>query len=501
MRVYSVRQPNGRREKEASARVFLDPLSCILMLFMLAAFVHAAPVQAQVTEPPAQIEQAEATFEQALDAFDEGDYGMAYRRFRLIYQTYPLNRYTTASLLMAGKALYRNGAYAEAIDLLTQFVEQYPTSSYTGAARTTIRRAEQALAREERLARRLRLGIALPMTEREEAFSQALFNGIRLAVEDFNADPDQQRAVQMVFADTENDPATARRAVTRLASEDSVDVIIGPLFSSEAIAAARAAEQEGIVLMAPLATEEDVTAGRRYTFQANPTISMRGRVMAQFAIRDMRLASFGLVAERGTNSISERMAEGFQDEVFRLGGDVAFYELLDARRTWAELADAVGADTLRSVEALYLPIDGRGAAQLAQGSLRSMAQAGVQPRILGNTRWSDLNDASLAGAFRVTYTTEQYVDTSDPDIRTFRDRYENLAGEEPDRLAYVGYDVARYLLQHLVDHRETGTPLVDVVQTAPRYEGLATRLDFRQSNVNQAMFIMTYRNGERRLLR
>lgn len=473
----------------------------VLVCLLLGAFWLAPPSYAQLTEPPAQIGQAEATFEQGLTAFDEGDFGMAYRRFRLVYESYPLNRYTTASLLMAGKALYREAAYEEAVDLLTQFVDQYPTSSYTGAARLTIERARQVMERQHRRARQLRIGIALPMTPREAAFSQSLFNGIRLAVDAFNADSVRRHSARMFFADTRNAEGATRRAVTRLAQEDSADVIIGPLFSTEARAAARTAEREQVVLMTPLATEEYVSDGRRYTFQANPTIAMRGRVMAEFAIRDMRLASFGLFAKQGTNSISERMAEGFQDEAFRLGADVAFYELLRESREWASLLDAVGEDTVRSVEALYLPIDGSSAAQLAESALRDLDRAGTYPRILGNTRWSDLDDAELASQFHVTYTTEYYLDASDAEVEDFQRRYRALAGEDPDRLAYLGYDIARYLLEHLVAQWEREAALVDLLQSAARYEGLATRLDFQQSNVNQAMFILTYRDGVRRLLR
>ncbi|NBC19195.1 MAG: ABC transporter substrate-binding protein [Bacteroidetes bacterium] len=475
--------------------------SAVLLACVLMGLALAGPAQAQVTEPPVRSEEARTTFEQGLTAFDEGDYGMAYRRFRLVYEAYPLNRHTTAALLMAGRALYRQAAYEEAIDLLTQFVERYPTSSYTGAARSTIERSREALAQKKRLEQRLRLGIALPMTPREAAFSQSLFNGIRLAVDAFNADTSRTHSVQLVFADTKNAAGATRRAVTRLARNDSVDAIIGPLFSEEARAAAQAAEEQEVVLVAPLATEDDVSAGRRYTFQANPTIGVRGRVMATFAIRDMRLASFGLFAEQGTNSISERMAEGFQEESFRLGADVVFYEWLQARREWASVLDKVGMDSIRSVEALYLPIDGQGAPQLAEGILRSLDRAGTYPRVLGNTRWSGLRDAALASRFHVTYTTEYHLDADDEAVLNFEERYEALAGEAPDRLAYVGYDVAQYLLEHLVEHETTDTPLVDVLQAAPRYDGLATRIDFGQSNVNQAMFILTYRDGERRLLR
>ena len=43
--------------------------------------------------------------------------------------------------------------------------------------------------------------------------------------------------------------------------------------------------------------------------------------MARFALEDLQVRTVGIVTEQG-NGISERMAEGFQEEAHRLGADV-----------------------------------------------------------------------------------------------------------------------------------------------------------------------------------
>ncbi len=462
----------------------------LVLIFLLAAFSGAArPVAAQDHgDQVPRLDEAEAIFGQALDAFNARDYGMAYRRFRIVYEAYPLHRKTTAAIVMAGKALYREGDYQRAADLLEEFIRAYPTSSYLDEARRTLGFAQRELHLDEQAAV-LRLGIALPLNPDEAPLTQALFNGIRMAVEAHNRTEEQ--AVQMIFRDTHNSQSGARQAVAALTGTNRADVIIGPLYSEEAEAAAQAAERAGTVLVAPLATDETVARGRRYVFQANPTIATRGVLMARLAVEDLGVSTVGVAAERG-NSISERMAEGFQEEALRLGADVAFFELLPTVRDWGQLPELVGLDALRAAQALYLPVSGRNAPRTIETVLNSLDQYNVTPRVLGNSEWDDLPFKRLAGAFGVLYTDDFYVDDADPAVQAFDQEYRKLAGQAPGRLAYVGYDVARFLLQQWTRH--ANVPLEEALHQSEPYQGLGMRIDFRTGNTNEAIFFLRYNN-------
>lgn len=470
-------------------------------LAVVLALLVAWPAAAQEAVP--RIEDAELVFQQGLEAFEEGDYGMAYRRFRLLYDSYALNRKTTAAYLMAGKALYREGRYQDAADLLTDFVRRFPTSGYVDEARQVAAYAAQQIERTGEEARTVDLGILLPMNGDDAVLSQALFNGIRLAVDEHNRVNAQGPRVRMVFRNSGGTAGAAAGAVRELV-EAGADVLIGPLYSDEARAAAEAAERAGVVLVAPLATDEDVSEGRPFVFQANPTITMRGRQMARFAMRSLRLGRFGVVAERDAESISERMGEGFQQEVMYQGGALDFYRLLEGTRGWSQLPQVVGADTVARVEAVYLPVAGGRADALAEAALVGLDRMGASVRVLGNAEWHDLPNKRLASQFQATYTNDFYVDPARDDVQAFRRDYRTLAGSEPDagatrgRLAYTGYDLARFVLGQAT--RDPGQPLHEALRAAPLYQGLGLRIDFGEGNVNEALYYFRYRDGRAELI-
>lgn len=454
-------------------------------------------------EPVPRINDAELVFEQGLEAFEDGDYGMAHRRFRLVYSTYQLNRKTTAALLMAGKSLYRAGQFQEAVDLLNTLIRRYPTSSYLDEARRVIDFALQRQDRSDRVGAVQKLGIVLPLQGEDATLTQALFTGIRIAVEEHNRL--NNVPVRMIFRDSRAETQRAASSVSELA-DLGVEAIIGPLYSREAMAAAEAAERASVVLIPPLANDESVSDGRRFVFQANPTITVRGRLMARFALRGLMMDEFGIIAERDPDAISERMAEGFQEEVMLQGGELTFYELLESRSDWGALGDLIGADTLRAVEAVYVPLAGGGAINRIDAVFTSLERVDAsRVRVLGNTEWHDLPHPNRASQFGTTYSTDFYVDQSDESVQAFMRQFRDVTGRNADpssttgRLAFTGYDVTRYVLAQARSTR-SGT-LREQLLEAPMYQGLGLRIDFRGGNVNQALYYFRYQDGAARLLR
>lgn len=447
------------------------------------------------------VSDAELVFQQAIDAFEQGDYGMAYRRFRLVYSSYPLNQKTTAALLMAGKSLLRDGRQQDAIAFLEDFVSSYPTSSYVPEAERTIRIAREQLEGSANEPVVFDLGIALPLSEGDDVLTQAMFNGIRIAVDEHNDRYDDQWPVRMVFRDSRGTETGGREAAVELIDGGS-EVIIGPLYSGEANAAAEVANRAGTVLMAPLATEEFVSEGRRFVFQANPTWTVRGEMLARFSADRFGHQRYAIFAELG-DSYSERMAEGFQEEILREGRQVLHYRLLEQSSGWYSLDALLPAATWDSLEAVYLPISGEDAGQLASAALSALGRTGTNLQVFGNSEWGNLNALSLASEYDAVYTTSFHLLDGDPAVTRFREAYRELAGTPPEgeagRLAFAGYDVARFILTRMMQAGES--TLAQSIAEAPWYQGLGSRMYFEGGNVNRGLFYMRYRPGKIDLLR
>ena len=550
----------------------LSGLLRVLLAGLVVGVATVGTVQAQVQPPRDSIPRnpdAELMFEQGLSAFERGAYDQAAERFRLV-NDYRLNRKTTAALVMQGKALLRLGRYEEAVTVLTTLLDRYPQTSYRAEATRVLDAARKRVEEGQRRVDTLHVGMMLPTADEYIGLTQAMFNGIRLAVDEHNGlrrrfvSPPGLRAsadsfgvantadvygdslaeaegrttvttatdtvrvdsmqvvteqrgrpdwvAKMHFRQVGGSEQSARAAADSLVTKDNVDVVLGPLFSQTARVAGGVAEQARVPLIAPLATDSSVSKGRTYVFQANPTVRLRGRIMARFAAQSLLTEGASIVYEKG-NATSRQMAEGFRAEAKAQDLKVPFVLTLDNAREWSRLPEAVEDDStitdsvFAATEAFYLPIAGRNASGKIQDALTGMSRLNTEARILGNSYWHNLTVKQEASAFTATYANDFNVRTERPEVQDFMRRYRMLTGNTPDnlsvrgqRLAYTGYDITQFVLSVLSPSPPGPGP--DDLHTRSAYEGLGIRIHFRNDdNVNQAMFFQRYRNNRIELLR
>ncbi len=460
-------------------------LSCFLLALVLA----AGPARAQPATAPA-VPAAEAAFQNGLASFQRGEYAEAERLFARAADEFGYNERTTAATLMAAKAAYADADFDRAISLATRLVSQYPASRYADEARRVSELAAQG--GQGGRGRPFDLGIVLPVAGDDGYLGQALFNGIRIAVDERNASG-QGRPVRMVFRDSRGTGDAARTAVEGVVAEGA-DAIVGPLFSDEAAPAGEAAEAAGVVLVAPLATDEAVGQGRRFVFQANPTFPARGRAMARYAVGRLGADRLGVASQRGT--LGADMAGAFATEASRLGASVTFQKSLADATAWEDLDREVGASALQAVDAVYLPVTGRDAPRYAADALRALDALNRSPRPLGNTEWEGLSSSTArASRLGAVFTQDFFVAPGAADA--FGRRYRELAGIGQDRLALIGYDITRFLLATL--DRDEGD-LADGIRRSDLFEGVGHRFRFEGGQVNGALYVLGFRDGQAVLL-
>ena len=459
-----------------AAPVVLAPLA-------LAPSAAAQPGAAQTVEIP-RIDEAESIFAQALDAYREGDFGMAYRRFRLAYAGYPLHQKTTAARLMAARARLREGEPAEAAALARAFLADFPGSRYAADARALL--APEGRPDEPQT---VEIGLALPLGADTAPLTQAFFNGFRMAVDEANAAAlaSGGTRLRMVFRDSRGDAGGAEAAVRALSQ---TAVIVGPLFSEEALAAGAAAERQRTVLIAPLATDDRVAENRRYVFQANAPLSVRGAQMARTA-NALGMRRVGVVWEGEAGSTSERLASGFAAETRRNGGEVVFETSVGT--AWSALSARVGSD-LAGLDALYAPVSGGNAETDIRVVLGTLDRSGADLAVLGDAEWHNRPAARALGPrFRLTYTNDFYLDAARAETRAFLGQYRQRFGADLDaaafttrRLAVTGYDLGRLLTRQI---GRGGGDLADALRGAATAEGIGTRIGFAGGQVNRALFV------------
>ncbi|MEK6757361.1 MAG: ABC transporter substrate-binding protein [Bacteroidota bacterium] len=246
----------------------------------------------------------------------------------------------------------------------------------------TIASASQAAAMLERIERSgvVKIGVVLPLKFKSDTLSaggvgEELLNGIRLAVDEYNAEA--MPKVNLEVRDSERDAGVAARQVSELSMDNQVLAIVGPLFSNEAIACANLANARGVPLITPTATSNGIAAVGEYVFQANPDFSVRGRAMAQYAYRVANARRFAVLSAADT--ADKQMTDAFLDEVNKLGGEVVDVQWYNPGET--DLRTQLFTMRQRAMEKTE-PIVVNFAPRMRSGELKRMAQWGVAQRVL-----------------------------------------------------------------------------------------------------------------------
>lgn len=466
--------------------------TCLLIGFL----TLATPVQAQVSpEDVAALPAADSLFQAGIEVYEAGQYDSAFFRFRRLIEEFPSNRSTTAAHLMAVRSAYRAGLYEEAVTLASEFLDRFPSSGYGRAVRDAMNLSLEAQRVTDR--EPVDLGVILSLADNQVGTSQEMFNGIRIAVDDYNAEHPAD-PVRIVFRDTKGGGSEVTRVVHEL-SDLGAAAIIGTVFSEDARTAAAAAEEENIVFIAPLATDERVSRDRPHVFQANPSMEMRGRLMARFAVYGLRIERLGVIAEETTRGLGTTLTDSFLQEASELGAEINLVTLLPDEQAWFDLNAYVSADTLSHVDGLYVPLVTSNPVSTAGAILSSLDRIGRDIRLLGNSTWHELPMRGAASNYTTTYSNDFYPDDSRPEVTEFRDRFSDLAEREAGRIAFAGYDVTTYLLS-VMNFRDD-LSLADRLREQPMYRGLGLRIEFDGGQINQGLFYHRYRDGELELIR
>jgi ABC-type branched-subunit amino acid transport system substrate-binding protein len=169
------------------------------------------------------------------------------------------------------------------------------------------------------------IGAALPLMEDSDdenarQLGNEILGGMSFALNEYNRAPKVK--VKFVTKDTKRDAQTCADVVTSLAEEDSAAVILGPVFSTELEACTDLAGEDDISIVSPTATGDRLAENHDYIFQLNPSYAVRGRLMADYLIKELGMKNFAVISE---SSYGINFSNHFVTEVKRLGGNIAVY--------------------------------------------------------------------------------------------------------------------------------------------------------------------------------
>ena len=287
---------------------------------------------------------------------------------------------------------------------------------------------------------KLKVGLMLPYTGTFAALGVAIENGFRLYVGEQGGKLGG-REIEFVKVDDESDPAKATDNVNKLIKRDNVDVIVGSVHSGVAMAMAKAAKDNGTMLIVPNAGADAVTGPMcaNHIFRSSfsnwqPGYAM-GEVVAKkghkkvvtitwkYAAGDESIKGFREAFEKGGGQVVKDLSVPFPNVEFQaLLTEIASIKP-DAVYTFFAGGGAVKFVKDYDAAGLKKTIPLYGAGFLTDGTLE--AQGAAADGLLTTLHYGDALESARDKTFRLNYAKAYKL--------------------QPDVYAVQGYDAAQML--------------------------------------------------------
>jgi branched-chain amino acid transport system substrate-binding protein len=308
-----------------------------------------------------------------------------------LVRAFPSSPLASDVSLRLAKTEFARGNYERSYTLLAELLNQFPEHQRAREIRYLLEVSAGRKADPTRTTTHVELntiGILLPYTGDYSQFGRTFEEGVRLAVDEFNATA--QAPVRCVIGDSKGDPIGALTAVRKLIVDKGVVAVIGSVFTMPSVVAATECNAWKVPMVAPLVREAGFGEIGPWAFQMQPPAEVELAAMARIAVGDLLLERIAVLAP--STSEGRRLSEFFTAEVERLGGEVVIEEYYGSGVT--DFREQIGRIKVKAPDGLFIPA---GPDELVN-VLPQIRFYDMQLQLLGLSSWSSEKLLRLAGS-------------------------------------------------------------------------------------------------------
>ncbi len=350
--------------------------------------------------------------------------------------------------------------------------------------------------------------LALPFSGKLERYAKRIERGANLA--NYYSSDDSRPVVYFKVEDTEGATAKAVQIAQRAESDKSL-ALIGPLTSEEAVAVSAALNCAALPALAPAANQNNFAKLSQTMFQLTPSPQTIGRRLAEYAFLQIPVTTAAALAQNSESDME--MATAFSERFKELGGEIVAFEIFPPGATdfgafgeriktrflgaYDETAILIGenGDTLDFDEA---PVEigcifvGATVRQL-QLILPQINYHNIRTTLIGSDGLATPRvwEMPLQNVKNIIFTSWRTQDSDNSVFRSFAQMYRDRYGESPDRLAALGYDAVRMIIEGLRTGARSSSAMSRYLESMTLHRGASGNVAFGDEHVNRELSLYT----------
>jgi len=315
-------------------------------------------------------------------------------------------------------------------------------------------------------------------------------NGIRYAVEELNKKGGLLgKKLELLEFDNQG-TAIGSMIAARKAVEAGVATVFGSNWSSHSLAIAPILQEAKIPMISNISTNPKVTLVGDYIFRVCYIDPFQGKVLANFAIKDLKAMTAGLLVNVD-GQYSEGLADFFIENYQNQGGKILFVEeYLEKNSDFTSFFEKI---KKHQPEVLFHP----GHTKMSAFVIKQARESGINTVFLGGDGWNDsmykIAGSSIEGSY---YTNHWHQSSANRKSLTFVDKYKSLS-REFDPATALADDCVSVFADAVLRARSFEPPRIrDALAATKDFEGITGAISFDDNGdpIKPAV-ILKFENG------
>ena len=334
-----------------------------------------------------------------------------------------------------------------------------------------------------------------PLTGDVSVYGVAVDNGVKMAVEEINADGGVLgKQIEYIVYDEKGDATEAVNAYNKLVQSDNVVAIVGDVTSKPTLAVAQQAAKDKIPLITASGTAENITQAGENIFRACFIDPFQGELMASYASKKLEKKTAAIIY-----NISDDYSKGLYEAFEAAAGDLGI-EVVQVEGYGKGTVDFKAQLTnikSKNPDVIFLPVYYQDVALIAVQA----KELGIEAQFLGADGWDGVIgqvDESNMDAVNGAYFCSQYsAQSDDPNLQAFLSKYKETYGMDASQFAVLGYDAMKMLAQAISEAGSTDSAAITSAMAAIDFTGLTGHMTFDENrNPVKSAAITQIDNGE-----
>lgn len=293
----------------------------------------------------------------------------------------------------------------------------------------------------------IKIGANLELTGAVASYGSSIAQGAELAIEEINNNGGiNGKKIEFVKVDNKSENAEATSAAIRLATQEKVNVMIGPATSGNVLATVQIANDNKIPLVTASGTAPNVTENadgsiNEYVFRTCFIDPFQGVIAANFATNELGVKNVAIFADNSSD-YAKGLAAAFKEQIEANGGQVVAEAAYVAKDT--DFKSTLTTLKSKNPEFIFIPRYYEEVGLI----VKQARELGIDVPLMGADGWDSPKLVELAGAENLnnSFIINHYSsEDPDPKIQDFVKAFNDKYGESPNAFHALGYDTVYFI--------------------------------------------------------